>query len=243
VQQESADEPVRVTPSGLYAKVVDLANVSFRGSLPLLAASDGNLYGSFEFAGTNNTGMIYQVTLDGKFQVVASFPGNGMIQPTTLMEGSDGNIYGTTNSNYIFQYNLSTQQLSSAYRMDPSGSQGHCGCQMIQGIDGKLYGAAEAGGKIGIGAAFSLDIGLPAPMPRISHMFPSSGAAGEKILLWGQFLLGVTSVSFNGVPATTVQGTTGQTVYAAVPHGATTGPITVTTANGSVMSAQEFVVQ
>jgi uncharacterized repeat protein (TIGR03803 family) len=233
----------RITPTGAYSQVVALPSVSFKGTLPLLAASDGNLYGSFEYAGTNNTGMIYQVALDGKFQVVANFPSTGMIQPMTLMEASDGNIYGSSNSNYIFRYNMATQQLSSIYVMNPSGSQGHCGCQMIQGINGKIYGAAEAGGKIGIGTVFSLDIGLPAPKPRISQMIPAAAPVGQKILLWGQYLLGVTSVSFNGVPAASVQGTTGQNVYATVPVGATTGPITLTTPNGSVTTTQDFVVQ
>ncbi len=58
----------------------------------------------------------------------------------------------------------------------------------------------------------------------------------------GTNLLGVTSVKFNGVTATTVGTSTATSVTATVPTGATTGKITVTTGVGSVISTGDFTV-
>jgi uncharacterized protein (TIGR03437 family) len=74
-------------------------------------------------------------------------------------------------------------------------------------------------------------------------MVPDSGATGQKIILWGSHLLGATSVSFNGVPAAAFQVNSTQAVVAAVPAGATTGPVTITTANGSFTTTQSFTIQ
>jgi hypothetical protein len=236
----------RFTPSGAYSQLVSFPQPSIGYSpiyLPLIAASDGNLYGVLKMTGANNTGQIYQATLSGQLQTVASFPAKGMTRPQSLMQASDGNLYGSA-SNYIFRYNLTTRQLSGVYELNPNTSQGECPCKLIEGMDGKLYGVTPIGGSNqGIGAVFSLDIGLPKPTPVISGLYPASGPAGQNVTLWGNYLLGATSVTFNGVPAASVASTSVQSVRVTVPAGATTGPVTITTANGSFTTSQDFTVQ
>ena len=63
------------------------------------------------------------------------------------------------------------------------------------------------------------------------------------MLLWGRYLLGATSVSFNGAPAQYIGVTSIQSVYATVPPGATSGPVTITTPNGSFTTTVDFTVQ
>ena len=62
-------------------------------------------------------------------------------------------------------------------------------------------------------------------------------------LLWHSLPLGATSVTFNGTPAAQVVVTSIQSVLVAVPPGATTGPVTITTANGSFTTTQDFTVE
>jgi hypothetical protein len=193
--------------------------------------------------GANNTGQIYQATLSGQLQTAASFPAKGMTRPQSLMQASDGNLYGSA-SNYIFRYNLTTRQLSGVYELNANTSQCECPCKLIEGMDGKLYGVTPLGGSNqGIGAVFSLDIGLPKPTPVISGLYPASGPAGQNVTLWGNYLLGATSVTFNGAPAANVASTSVQSVKVTVPAGATTGPVTITNANGSFTTGQDFTVQ
>lgn len=233
----------RFTPAGTYSRLIDFAKVPGYDAFPLVAASDGNLYGTFSKGGANNTGEVYQVSLSGQFQAVASFPAT-ISSPRTLMQAADGNLYGTTVYNQIFRYEPATHAVKMMYQMDPGGSQGHCACILVEGMDGKLYGVAQNGGNYpGDGAVFSLNIGLPKPKPVLSGLYPASGPVGKKVMLWGNYLLGATSVTFNGTPASTAVATSVQSVYTTVPVGATTGPVTITTANGSFTTTENFTVQ
>ena len=238
----------RLTPSGRYSQLFTFPSpfgTTYGGSL--MAASDGSLYGTFSGGGVNDTGFIYQATLSGKWHTVASFPAKrtdeGMLDPNSLVEASDGALYGSTVHNAIFRYDLATHALTLAYQMNPRNLQGSCApCNLIQAMDGKLYGTAAIGGPGG-GAVFSLDFGLPKPRPSVAQLVPSSGTAGQQILLWGSHLLGATSVTFNGVPAAAFQVNSTEAVMATVPAGAATGPVTVVTANGSVTTKQNFTIQ
>jgi uncharacterized repeat protein (TIGR03803 family) len=238
----------RLTPSGEYAQLFAFSpsfSAPYGGSL--IAASDGNLYGTFSGGGANDTGLIYAATLGGQWHTVASFPakgtGEGMLDPNSLVEASDGALYGSTVHNAIFRYDLASHALTLAYQMNPRNQQGSCApCNLIQAMDGKLYGTAAIGGPGG-GAVFSLDFGLPKPKPAVAQLVPESGTSGQRILLWGSHLLGATSVTFNGVPAAAFQVNSTQAVMATVPASATTGPVTITTANGTVTSKQDFTVQ
>jgi hypothetical protein len=65
----------------------------------------------------------------------------------------------------------------------------------------------------------------------------------QTVTLWGNYLLGATSVAFNGVLATDVLVTSVHSVRVTVPAEATTGPVSVTTANGSFTTTKSFTVQ
>lgn len=233
----------RMTPQGQYTKVVSLPVAGAGGlAAPIVAASDGNIYGAFPRGGATQTGMIYKVAADGTYQKLLDFPATGMTQPAFLVEGSDGNLYGSTDGgpSYLFQVNLKTLKLTRLHKFQPN--EGLCSCSLVQGMDGKLYGASPLGGLYGLGTIFSLDIGLPKPKPFVSSFSPTTGATGQPILLWGRNLLGASSVSFNGVAAATITVNSTQAVYVDVPSGATSGPITITTPNGTFTTTTSFQV-
>ncbi|WP_460503929.1 IPT/TIG domain-containing protein, partial [Hymenobacter agri] len=79
------------------------------------------------------------------------------------------------------------------------------------------------------------------PLPVISSFSPLGGPVGTLVTITGSEFAGTTAVAFNGVSAlfTFVSGTQ---LTATVPAGATTGPITVTTAGGTGSSTTPFTV-
>ena len=78
-----------------------------------------------------------------------------------------------------------------------------------------------------------------APQPPNITSFPASGAIGSSIIITGNNFSGANAVKFNGTSATfTVDSAT--QITAVVPAGATTGPISVTTPNGTATSASNF---
>jgi hypothetical protein len=119
---------------------------------------------------------------------------------------------------------------------------GYCQCSLIQGSDGIIYGTAGQGGPTAKGSVFALDLGLPKPAPQALVFSPTAGKVGSKVRIWGYNLLKA-SVTFNGVAATTVKNSGPNYVYATVPTGATSGPITVTTPGGPSTTMATFTVE
>ena len=77
--------------------------------------------------------------------------------------------------------------------------------------------------------------------PLISSFTPAFGGPSTSVTISGANLAGVTSVQFNGAPAS-FSGASFGSVVAVVPPTATSGPITVTTPDGATTSATNFFV-
>ncbi|PYP86487.1 MAG: hypothetical protein DMG65_18755, partial [Candidatus Angelobacter sp. Gp1-AA117] len=77
--------------------------------------------------------------------------------------------------------------------------------------------------------------------PAIASFAPTLGSVGTGVTITGTTFTGATAVSFHGVASTFTVSNSG-TVTATVPTGASTGPITVTTLDGTATSAANFTV-
>lgn len=69
----------------------------------LLAASDGNLYGTTRYGGVDNVGTLFEISPGGAFTDLDEFTGvggsvSGSVPNTTLMEHTNGMFYGLTPS-------------------------------------------------------------------------------------------------------------------------------------------------
>lgn len=79
--------------------------------------------------------------------------------------------------------------------------------------------------------------------PTMFGFSPLFGPVGTSVTINGTNLnVGTVTVSFNGVPAAPPTGVTSGHLTAVVPAGATTGPIVVTTGDGSATSANNFML-
>jgi uncharacterized repeat protein (TIGR03803 family) len=142
------------------------------GSQPLwmhlIQATDGDFYGTTEFGGLTNVGTVFKVTSAGAETVLYQFKGStvndGEFPEAGLVQGSDGNFYGTT-------YEGGSNFYGTVFKMTPAGvltnihvfqpSATHDGrwpfSPLTQGTDGFLYGTTSAGGTPGYGTVFQMD--------------------------------------------------------------------------------------
>jgi hypothetical protein len=77
--------------------------------------------------------------------------------------------------------------------------------------------------------------------PVVSSFSPTQGPVGTSVDVLGSGFTGVTGVTFNGVGASFTFNSDGE-LHATVPTGASTGPIAVTTGNGTGTSSTNFTV-
>jgi uncharacterized repeat protein (TIGR03803 family) len=66
--------------------------------LTMVQGSDGNFYGAARSGGTSGNGTVFEITQVGVAIVLHSFAGGiaDGASPNALIQGSDGNLYGTT---------------------------------------------------------------------------------------------------------------------------------------------------
>jgi uncharacterized repeat protein (TIGR03803 family) len=151
-------------PSTTAYSVLENFNVS-NGSYPLgslVQASNGNLYGMTEEGGTNGLGVIFSYNPSTTtYSVLENFGGtNGSFPAGSLVQASNGNLYGMTEEGgiyglgVIFSYNPSTTVYSVLENFStPNGSVPYG--SLVQASNGNLYGMTEAGGTNNGGVIFS----------------------------------------------------------------------------------------
>ncbi len=79
-------------------------------------------------------------------------------------------------------------------------------------------------------------------VPTLNSFSPASGPVGTRVTINGSGYGGATTVRFNGTASTTVNLLSAAQLTAKVPAGATTGPITISTAGGTATSATPYLV-
>jgi hypothetical protein len=92
-------------------------------------------------------------------------------------------------------------------------------------------------------SANNFTVVVPTAPPTITGFTPISGGVETNVTITGtNFISGGTTVKFNDTNASSVTFVSSTTIKTVVPMGATTGPISVTTANGTAISAEDFIV-
>jgi uncharacterized repeat protein (TIGR03803 family) len=139
----------------------------------LVQGTDGNFYGTTQFGGANSAGTVFQITPAGVLTTLHSFCSQPSCadggQPLAgLIQGTDGNFYGTTSEGgtgvlsggTVFEI-TSAGALTTVYSFCSQtnctdGSTPFAG--VIQATDGNFYGTTSGGGTggIGLGTAFKL---------------------------------------------------------------------------------------
>ncbi len=106
----------KMTPTGVLTTLYSFSEAVgvFTG---LVQASDGDFYGTTYQGGANGEGIIFKITTGGAFTTIYSFAGaQGLsaIPGFALVQGADGNLYGTTSD--------TCAPCETIYRVTPSGA-------------------------------------------------------------------------------------------------------------------------
>ncbi len=165
----------KITPSGTLTTLYDFCSQPncADGDSPsggLMQATDGNLYGTTFYGGANGQGTIFKITPAGALTTLYSFCAqsgcsDGFNPEATLVEGTDGDFYGTTSSG-------GSRAAGTVFKITPSGhlttlhtfcSQPNCtdGSSpnyngLVQATDGNFYGTAPSGGNNAGGTVYEI---------------------------------------------------------------------------------------
>ena len=157
----------RITPAGVLTTLHSFTGYPADGQDPLgtlIQGSDGNFYGTTAGGGTVEGGTVFRMTPAGGLTILCSL-GNGYdgAQPYAgVIQGSDGNFYGTTRlggngAGTVFQVTPAgayTTLYSFAYLGTTAGSDPIA--SLVQGSDGNFYGTTETNGVDGAGTVFRI---------------------------------------------------------------------------------------
>jgi uncharacterized repeat protein (TIGR03803 family) len=212
----------------------------------LIQGADGKFYGTTTLGGLHGDGTAFSVTPAGKFTVLENFDPtvDGQGDPWVgLVQASDTNFYGVSfrsgisgENQYGGLFKLTKKGVySSLYLFDGKvGANPASG--MVQHTSGLLYGNAQNGAGFNVGSIYTVDVGAS---PFCSANL-TSGKVGTVVGILGQGFTGSSVVKFGGVTATSVTVDGAGYLTAAVPAGAVTGSITVTTGSTTLTSLRSF---
>lgn len=213
----------------------------------------------------NGCGTIFKITPGGILTTLYSFCppsqsgcSDGRYPAAGLVQGTDGNFYGTTGGGgLVCNPAYTADGCGTIFTITPGGTlttlhrfDGADGVEpeaaLVQDTNGSFYGTTSAGGANdtcgfeetqSCGAVFSLSVGLG---PFVTTN-PKAAKVGAKVGILGTNLTGATSVTFNGTVASfTVHSPT--LILAEVPSGATTGTVQVKLPSGALSSNVTFIV-
>jgi uncharacterized repeat protein (TIGR03803 family) len=242
----------RISPGGAF-KQLHSFTCGVDGCVPvsgLVQGTDGAFYGTTREGGANGDGTVFKITAAGTLTTLHNFTGTDGAAPFAgLVQATDGNFYGTASTG-------GTLNDGTIFRISPKGSfsvfynfDGTSGSTPyvtpLQNTNGIIYGDTDLGGTGNVspctagncGVFYRLNAGLKA----FVNLLPYSGKVGNIIEVLGQGFTSTSTVSFNGTVAIpTVASSTYLT--AAVPNGATTGFLKVTTSGGTLTSNKKFRV-
>jgi YVTN family beta-propeller protein/uncharacterized repeat protein (TIGR03803 family) len=157
-----------LTPAGQLTTLHSFAGGSNDGAYPIagLVEVGGNFYGTTQLGGVNGVGTIFEITPAGQLTTLYSFCSqtncsDGEIPYAGLIQGPNGNLYGTTveggsfGGGTVFEI-TPAGQLSTLYSFC---SQTNCtdGENPVAGLvqaNGNLYGTTTYGGASGVGTVF-----------------------------------------------------------------------------------------
>ena len=146
--------------------VLTKLGVSPNGFTPNTAiqGSDGNIYGTTTSGGASGDGTVYELTTGGTLNTLYSFTGasDGSAPAGPLVEGTDGNYYGTTSTG-------GANQVGTFFRITPGPggtlttlhtfngtTEGVAPSLLVLGTDGNFYGTSPFAGSSGTGAILQI---------------------------------------------------------------------------------------
>jgi uncharacterized repeat protein (TIGR03803 family) len=242
----------KITPEGTLTTLHNFTGKDGEGAGPegaLIQATDGNLYGTTTVGGSSGSpncpdgcGTVFKITAEGTFTTLARLSPSDGNSPLGLVQGTDGNFYGTTavggnscSCGAVFQVTPEgVATLLHSFHNNAGGFVASSG--LLQATNGTFYGTTFYSFP-GDGIVYSLSVGLG---PFVKSV-PTAGKIGTTVKILGNNLKFATGVTFDGVAASfTVESATD--IDATVPTGATTGPVEVTLRNGTLTSNVSFQV-
>ena len=174
----------QLTPSGTVTVIYSFDGSAGDGTNPhssLIQATDGNFYGTTLKGGVNGDGTVFQFNPDGVLTTLHSFgssTADGSAPYAALIQGTDGNFYGTTHDGAasgdgtVFRI-TAAGALTTLHSF--GGSDGASPyAALFQGADGNFYGSTESGGASGLGTIFQLT-----PSGVLTTLYSFSGPDGS----------------------------------------------------------------
>ena len=214
-------------------------NVTSDGALPngLCMGSDGFLYGTTIYGGTNGVGNVFKISTNGtSFTILHSFTGagvDGSIPDASVIQITNF-IYGTTyfgganGDGTVFQVDTNGMNYATLHSFSGHPEDSNPSTGLTQSYDGNLYGTTTYGGAYTNGTIYRLS--PPGVLTNFANLYQFTGNGDGNWPNWGGQVPTFSLSTFDGY----LYGVTIGTLFKYLP-----ATYTWSITNGTIISGQD----